>query len=191
MNQESMKNLCASILANNELLRNAQRKAGSRVNGSSTNLTNCCAATLSYLLIDILRENLKPTNRAMKLAYILEHEAGFTRIEVGQPILVGDVGVVDHKKNKSILANVEDNFQEDGDTFDPIEIFENDDYQYNGHGYIEDDPDNLKWHHIYLVVKNAEDPLILQIVDNQNLQPHMRPVKGGAKSPTKYFLRAK
>lgn len=192
MSDLNLNGLCRLILEDNELLRSARKKAGKLVNNNSADMTNCCAATLSYLLIDGLSLNLRPTTRAMKLAYILERELGFQVIQTTEAILPGDVGVVDEPKRAKANFAEQDDDIEDGDAFDVERLGITSNQKYSGEGYVESDPDERNWHHIYLVLEPhpTSDNNKLLIVDNQAASPHLRDIRGGSKSVTKYFLRS-
>lgn len=192
VNMLALKN---AILNDTNSLKLARKKAGKLVNGNTADMTNCCAATLSYLLIDCISIPLRPTTRALKLAFILEKELGFQIIGASDPILPGDVGVVDEPKSvhPGFIEDDDDDDLADGDSFDSERLEFSSSEKYKGDGYVENDPSNKNWHHIYLVLEprpTAQNRDLLLIADNQAASPHLRDIKGGAKSATKYFLRA-
>lgn len=188
-----MLNLVNSIIENNNILIEARKKAGIHVNNDSKNMKNCCASTLSYLLLNVPSLSLRPTARAMKLAYMLETEIGFSRVGINETINVGDIGIVDQPKVTMLqdlnVDSVQDGDAEDSDSNVTLESS----FLYKGDGYVELDKSNKNWHHIYLVIdaqpqsKNLE---IVLIADNQAETPHLRNVQGGDRSKTNFFLRA-
>ncbi len=187
-----MNSLVQKIISNNEILTNAQRKAGNFVHNDPKNLKVCCAATLSFLLIDNLNLSMSPQDRALKLAYILKEELGYRVIETDQDIKVGDVGVVNQPKGRAVFSAEMDDYFGDGD----VQIIRNIQLpteKYTGKGYEEPDPDDKNWHHIYLVVSSICTPNnenLLLVADNQGPTPHLRDKTGGHWSKTNYFLRA-
>lgn len=194
LNRNAMQQLVADVSGNNNILLEAQKQAGILVNGDATNMKMCCAATLSYILIDAASLDLLPTQRAMKLAYILETELHFTRVPIGDPIMPGDIGVVDQPHMPCLMKAPGEGFIADGDAEDSGLVVYKKQPQYTGSGYVEADPNNKNDHHIYLVLSPvAGDPFLVQVADNQAPAPHQRDVRGDAatcKSKTNYFLRA-
>jgi hypothetical protein len=193
MNNEDLIKLCKAILDDNEVLLSARRKAGKLINDDTAVMKNCCAATLSYLLIDVLKLDLMPTARAMKLAYILENEIGLQVIGASDEIMAGDIGVVNQPKVARILGSEADDSIEDGDADEDILLPMEQAEKYKGAGYVENDPNNKNWHHIYLVVEPnpvVNDKNLLLIADNQASMPHVRDIRGGERSKTNFFLRA-
>lgn len=195
LNIEAMRQTASDVLKNNEILLNARRQAGILVNGDASKMNYCCAATLSYILINAAKLDLRPTPRAMKLAYILETELHFTRVPIDAPRMPGDIGVVDQPHMPCLMAMPGEGFIADGDAED-LGLFElsKPEPKYTGRGYVEPDPDNKNDHHIYLVLSPvAGSPFLVQVADNQAPAPHPRDIRGNGNiciSKTNYFLRA-
>lgn len=167
-------------------IESARWKARQLVHGSgSRSNENTCAATLSYLLIDLVGLDMPPQRRAMKLAYILERDFAFERVGLEAGQRPGDVGVVDFPKNaRQVVTCAWPDGIPDGDAEDQLQA------SGYGDGYIEPDPGNRNFHHIYLVAATTQNPEVNLIADNQKGDVHPRNRRGGGHSPTKYFLRA-
>jgi hypothetical protein len=77
---------------NPDALGGAKQIAGSIVNHDPSNMHNCCAATLSGLM-DFAGINVGMRPEVVDLAPYLEHTRTWARVNVGAPIVAGDVGV--------------------------------------------------------------------------------------------------
>jgi hypothetical protein len=77
---------------NPDALGGAKQIAGTIVNHNPANMHNCCAATLSCLL-DFSGINVGVRPEVVDLAPHLENDRGWARVNVGAPIIAGDVGV--------------------------------------------------------------------------------------------------
>jgi hypothetical protein len=84
--------MLVNFASNPPTLEGAKQIAGSVVNGDPTNTHDCCAATLSCLL-DISGIYVGVREAVLDLAPYLESGRHWTRVNVGQTIMNGDVGV--------------------------------------------------------------------------------------------------
>ena len=181
--------LIAAIENDPNVLRSAQNQANAWIHPDGKNLdVNCCAATLSYELIDIVKLPLKRESEALTLSCILQTQYGMNRVNDLSAVQPGDIGVVNYHKPPHLL----DDLPDDG-------LFPDGDCSQTGREFAAEnlgpcppgqDPNNI--HHIYLVMKTgveACNPDVMLIADNHGAS-HNRSYLNRGQSPTLYFLRA-
>jgi hypothetical protein len=190
-----MQQLVGVVSTQPAVLQKARDQAQAIV-GERPQYQNCCAATLSYLLIDVLNLNLTPVKAALELAYVLQHDFGMQQVAVDVPRLPGDIGVVNQPKTQTSDTEVSrTGGPSDGDVSAPNAPLAQA-APGQGAGYVNPDPAGQNTHHIYLILKPGIDPSepdVNLIADNQG-PIHGRHENGGnyqgyPASKTNYFLR--
>lgn len=195
-------NLVATVSGDPAVLRKAQELADGFIRPPRPG-ENCCAATLSYLLIDVLALPLRPEPTALKLSYVLQHDYDLVEVPVTDPRLPGDIGVVSQPpgppqpldavigEGDDPRAQVPDGDAVEGPKPDAAVI------PVQGAGYVNPDPHGVNVHHIYLVLQSNIDgavPDAMLVADNQGVAHGRRAgggnYKGKSASKTNYFLRA-